>query len=463
MDKVVFAWPPLRQPKGHACIGQNRQFQILKSPFFAYPIVPATCATMLQGAGHPCLWLDAVAEDWDEVTFGRSLVQFMPQFIVLEASTPVIERYKEIIDGIKKNMPEIKIILCGDHATKFPEQTKKETGADFIVSGGDWHFKVFNIISKKPWPVNVAPPHIERTITRWWLYAYKNGNFKYLPGTYIMSAFDCWHKQCTFCSWAQYHKRYHMRPVQDVLDEIGKLAEMGFKEIFDDAGTLPTGDWLVDLCKGIIERGYNEYVAFGANMRFGALTEEEFYYLGRAGYRMLLWGMESVNQTTLDRLKKSYKISHVRRDLKLAKKYGIESHLTAMFGFPWESYVEAKRTYDMTRFLLRKGWAASAQATICIPYPNTPLWQECKDNGWLLTENWDEYDMTKPVMRVPYDERELFKFQRGIYNTAFHPEFLARKLMTVRNLDDLKYILRIGRKVYDRFGNFFEVAKPPKE
>ena len=26
-----------------------------------------------------------------------------------------------------------------------------------------------------------------------------NGNFKYLPGTYMLSAGGCWHGKCTFC------------------------------------------------------------------------------------------------------------------------------------------------------------------------------------------------------------------------------------------------------------------------
>ena len=203
------------------------------------------------------------------------------------------------------------------------------------------------------------------------------------------------------------------------------LIEAGMKEIFDDSGTLPVGDWLNELCKGIIERGYDEYVAFSANMRFGALKDEDFSLLKRAGFRMLLWGFESTNQETLNYLHKGYHIKDVMHDLILARAAGLHSHLTVMFGYYWETYQEQKRTYDMVRWLLRKGWAQSAQATICIPYPITPLWKECKELGMLTTENWDDYDQTKAVMKVPFPEKELFKFQQGIYNMAFNPEFLA--------------------------------------
>ena len=462
-NKVIFAWPPIREPKGYSTIGQNRQFQFLKDPFFAYPIIPAICVTMLQQEAHSVTWIDAIANEQNEVEFGQAVVQIMPQYIVMEAPTPLIKRYWEIINGIKEHLKDIKIILCGDHVTALPEESKKNCKADYIIEGGDWHKRVFEIINGAPWPENKGLPHIERILTHWWLYAYKNGNFKYLPGTYIMSGTDCWYRKCRFCSWAQYHKNYYLRPVDDVLQEIEKLIEMGFKEIFDDSGTFPAGEWMRELCRKMIERGYGDYVSFGCNMRFGTLQPEDFKLLAKAGFRMMLWGLESVNQTTLDRLDKGYNVKDVIYDIKMAREAKLKSHLTAMFGYYWETYEEAKRTYDMVKFWLRKGWIDSAQATICIPYPITPLWKECKEKGMLTTEAWEDYDMTKAIMKVPFDEKKLFAFQRGIYNTAFHPEFVLRKLFSIRSMEDLKYYLRIGRKVYDRFGNFFDTGKVAKE
>lgn len=460
MHNVIFATPPLKNPKGYATISQNRQFQWLKDPFLAYPIIPAQCATMLMALGHRVIWLDALAEELNDVEFGRAIVQIMPQYLVFEASTPVIKRYYEIIDGIKKHLKDIKIILCGDHVSAMSEEEINKCRADYLIKGGAWHYEVFKIINDEvPWPEHKPLPMIERTQTRWWLYGYKNGNFKYLPGTYIMSAYDCWYRKCRFCSWAQYHKNYHVKSVNEVLCEVDKLVEMGFKEIFDDSGTFPTGDWLREFCKAVVDLGYNKHVAFGCNMRFGALEKQDFELLAQAGFRMILWGLESVNQKTLDKLDKGYKIKSVMDDLIMAKAAGLESHVTTMFGYYWESYEEAKRTYNMVRWMLRKGWAASAQATLCIPYPNTPLWQECKEAGMLKTERWENYDMTKPVMKVPFNEKELFKFQRGIYNTAYHPEFILRKLLSIRSFDDFKYFLRIGRKIYDRFGQFHDTGK----
>ena len=67
------------------------------------------------------------------------------------------------------------------------------------------------------------------------------------------------------------------------------------------------------------------------------------------------------------------------------------------------------------------------------------------------------------VMKPGCSEEAVKKFRRGIYNTAFHPEFIIRKLLAIKSIDDLKYYLRIGRKVYDRFGMFYDLSKASKE
>lgn len=462
MAKIIMAWPPVKTNKGFPTASQNRQFQFFRDPTFVYPIIPAIASSMLISAKQEVLWLDAIAEQMDEVEFGQLILQTPPDYMIFESNTPLFSHYCDVINGIKSNLPNIKIILCGEHVTALPEDAKQKCKADYFVQGGKWYFEVFKIITGKEWDKKNLLPHIHREITRWWLYAYKNGNFKYIPGTYIMAAQDCWHRPgCTFCSWGNYHKDLMVRPVEDVLKEIEVLIEAGFKEIFDDSGTFPTGEWLETFCNEMIRRKYYKYASFGCNMRFGALKDEHYALMAKAGFRMVLWGFESANQTTLDRLNKKYDIRSVSHDLILAKAAGLQSHLTVMFGYPWESLAEAKRTYNMVRWLLLKDWAFSAQATICIPYPGTPLWQECKDNGWLTTEDWNEYDMTKAVMKVPYPEKELFKLQQGIYSLAYHPKFLWNKLRSVRCLEDLKYYFRIGRKIYDRFGNWYEIAKVP--
>lgn len=42
-------------------------------------------------------------------------------------------------------------------------------------------------------------------------------------------------------------------------------------------------------------------------MRFGSVNEEEYRLMKKAGFRFLLFGLESASQITLDKLKKEIK------------------------------------------------------------------------------------------------------------------------------------------------------------
>lgn len=167
-------------------------------------------------------------------------------------------------------------------------------------------------------------PFIDRELTKWKLYE-KEYNLQGNPFFYIMSGRDCWWGKCKFCAWPTLFPRFRVRSVENVLNEIGMLIEKyDVKEIFDDSGTLMTGKWLKDLCEGLIKRGYNKKIKYSCNMRFGALNQEEFILMKRAGFRLLKFGLESANQKTLDRLNKGIKVEDILNGCRMAKKQDLQ-------------------------------------------------------------------------------------------------------------------------------------------
>jgi anaerobic magnesium-protoporphyrin IX monomethyl ester cyclase len=459
--KTIFCIPPIPHKKNlTAQASQNRQYQFFKDNTFIFPVIPATFVSMLlTEPNHEVLWIDSIAEGLNEVEFGKIIVDMKPDYIVFEANTMVFKRYCEVINGIKANLPQIKILFAGEHPTAMPEEAKTKSKADFILHGGKWFYEAFKIITGKVWPVEKTLPHINREAARWWLYAFNNGNFKYIPATYTMASMDCWYRPkqpCTFCSWVSYHPNTTTRTVEDFLEEVEGLINFGFKEFFDDSGTFPVGKWLREFCNEMIERGYNRYIHWGCNMRFGALQPEDFLLMKKAGCRFILWGFESSNQKTLDMLSKGYKVEDMRKDLIIARMAGIWNHLTCMQGYPWETLEEEKRTVKMVKWLLVNDWASSAQSTICMPYPGTRLFEQCKEEGWLLNENWEDWDMSKPVMKLQYDYREALKSQKAIYDTSYNPRFIWNKISKIRTTDDLKFYWRLSKKVVNRFSTIFD-------
>ena len=483
--KVLITYPPLPSKKGYPLLSQNRQFQWFNRHCPIYPVVPAQAATLLQKNGFQVIWKDGIAEKMGYTDWLDFVIQKKSDLIMMETKTPVVKRHWKIIKELKEKMPALKIILVGDHATARPKESFQNSPVDFILTGGDYDFLLLNLAQNigdngRLNAQNLEPgiyyrekeeikntgkfelnhnlnnlPFINRELTTWQNYAYEVGNFSRTPGAYIMAGRDCWHHECTFCSWTTLYPEYHSRSVENVLDEIGELIEKHkVREIMDDTGTFPIGDWLKSFCQGMIKRGYSKKVLLDCNMRFGAVDLAGYKLMKQAGFRFLLFGLESANQETLNRVSKNMTIDKIISSCKIAAQAGLSPHVTIMFGYPWETEKDAQATVGLGHYLLRKGYAKTLQATIVIPYPGTPLFAECQKKGWLATEDWDRYDMRETVMKTSVPSERLQQLVQETYKIAFHPEFIARQIISLRNLDDLKYFGRGVKAVFAHLADF---------
>ncbi|MCM8780907.1 MAG: B12-binding domain-containing radical SAM protein, partial [Candidatus Omnitrophica bacterium] len=402
--KIVISYPALACNQRYPTLGQNRQFQYFREPTYIYPMVPAQAATLLKQAGHQVIWNDCIAQGWDIQRFFKFIQKERPDLVAFETKTPVIKRLWRIVSELKSLSEDnwkLIIVLFGDHVTALPEESFQNSPVDFVLTGGDYDFLLLNLCNFLSNPEDTkleagiyyrdngqiqntgkfqlnhdldSLPFIDRDLTKWQLYAYKNGNYKMTPGTYIMSGRDCWWANCSFCAWRQLYPKFRLRHPDNVLDEIGILiAKYKVKEIMDDTGTFPVGDWLREFCTGMINRGYSQKIYFDCNMRFGVLSYDDLKLMKKAGFRLLLFGLESANQETLDRIKKGITLERVIEDCKLATQAGLFPHITVMFGYPWEDSQDALKTLRFVRWLLKKGLVYTMQATIVIPYPGSRL------------------------------------------------------------------------------------------
>jgi len=271
-----------------------------------------------------------------------------------------------------------------------------------------------------------------------------------------MTGRDCWWGKCTFCSWTTTHPGNTFRnfSVDHTIKELKYLASLGIREVFDDTGTLPIGPWLKDFCEQLIKTGLNKKIALGCNMRFGALNQKQYDMMGKAGFRFILYGLESSNQNTLDHILKNTKVEDSRKTLIMAKKAGLQPHLTIMVGYPWETKQDAITTLDEARSLFKDGLADSMQATIVVPYPGTPLFAECQKNNWLKSTDWNDYDMRAPVMKSPISNQEQLNLVHGLFHGVLTPKFLWRKIASIRNVDDVSYLFNYAIKYLKKLQDF---------
>ena len=458
--RIAIAYPPLKSEKGVALLTQNRQFQWFSRPTYIFPVVPATAATMLKQAGHEVLFLDGIAAELTLEEFDARLAAFKPDYVVLETKTPVVKRHWAWIAA-----HDYKVIMVGDHVTALPQESIGKPGVWAVIPGGDWDYGLVDFLNGDrhsgvyPFALRESlkdTPWIDRDLVHWDLYAKKNGNFRRTPGTYIMSGRDCWHGKCTFCSWTTLYPKYRTRDPIDVVNEIEMLvSKYGVKEIMDDSGSFPVGEWLTTFCNEMIRRGLPKKVRIDCNMRFGRLTYDDYVLMRKAGFQFVLFGVESANQYTLDRFVKNLKVEDVEMGAEWAHRAGLNVHVTFMFGHAWEGKPEIANTVRLARKLLAKGWASTLQCTLTIPYPGTPLFKELEASDGLVTTDWDEYDMRRAITKTPLvTEAEIKCAIQEVYRGFLQPAALWHRLTSTRTLFDFGFYYRGVRSLIGHLVDF---------
>jgi len=487
--KIMISYPPFRD-KGSPMLTQNRQFQWYHVGSYIYPVIPASAATLLKKNGFEVIWNDAIAEEWDFDGYLEHFIYEKPDVVVFETKTPVIKKHWKLIKDLKEINQQCKFILMGDHPTALPYESMKKSLVDYVVVGGHYDAVLLSIAESLrdggPLPKGIwyrdnrsikhtgnndlyidldKLPFIDRKLTKAHLYGEKWK--KRTPFFYTMAGRDCpWHK-CTFCSWTTIYPQFRVRSVENLLDEIGFLIENhNAREIFDDTGTFPGGNWLKRFCQGMMERGYHRKILFSCNMRFDYMKDPKVPEMMRmAGFRKVKAGLESANQSTLDKINKGITVEDIIAGCKNAARAGIDVHLTVMVGYPWETKEDAKRTIDLAGNLMSQGYAEMLQATVVIPYPGTPLNKYASENNLFRFDphNYDRFDMTEPVFKTPdMSAEEVMRMCEGVYKSFLSPRFIFRHLKNIRTWEDLRYIAKGAIAVIGHLKDFSNIRSEPR-
>ena len=247
---------------------------------------------------------------------------------------------------------------------------------------------------------------------RWQSY----GNYKFHPATHMMASNLCWWGRCTFCVDTlklQQGEKRGLRTVEHVLNEIDDLIVHGYKEVFDDSGTFPIGDWLRDFCGEMISSGMNKKIVLGCNMKPISERVVPFKLMKEAGFRFILVGVESANQRTIDKIVKGQESHKVVENMKAMSDAGLEVHLTSMFGYEWETHEENMNTVRQIHLLLRKGYVKTAQASVFMP-PRT----------------------------APPENHPAQQYIKKVYDVYKKPWYWCRKIRDIKDVHDLTYLFK---------------------
>ncbi|MFH1552847.1 MAG: radical SAM protein [Candidatus Omnitrophota bacterium] len=373
----------------------------------------AYAAAVLEKGGHDIKLIDMVANGQKKEALTIIIQREMPDFVVLDSTTPSIFSDIDCARIVKENS-DAKVIMVGPHVSALPEETLLlAKGAVDVACIGEYDYTVkdamenfSNLSTVKGiayyWDGNVTKneprPLIENLdelpFPAWHhldLMKYFDGG-KLYPYIDIISGRGC-PMRCIFCLWPQvmHGTRYRLRSPKNVIDEIRHDIELcprvlkGGEFFFEDDTFTVDKERATQICVEILRSGLK--ITFSVNARVDSADPELFRIMKKAGCRELLVGFESGSQGMLDRMNKHLAIDQARRFMSCAKKEGLDVHGCFVIGLPGETEKSAKETIDFALGLRLN----TVQFAGAVPFPGTAFYDECKKKGWLKAKKWSDW------------------------------------------------------------------------
>ncbi len=347
------------------------------------------------------------------------------------------------------------IAIGGPHVTFMDAETLADPDVDFIVrgegeataaevvgaieSGSCFHgidglsFKDDGKVIRNP---DRTPPADLDALTFPARHLLKMGRYRSLEMakrkvTSIVSSRGC-PSGCSFCASHRYAgRKWRARSVESLLEEIRVVVgQYGFGGVafVDDNFTLDPRR-VIALSQALIKENID--IKWWCFSRSDTIVRnpEMVEWMAKSGCRYIFMGVESPHKGTLDRYSKKATADHAQQAVRLLRKNRIETLAAYILGAPDETREMIEETI---RFAVKLD-TGGVQYTLLTPFPGTPLLEEMRDR--LLTDNWDHYDCTHPVLRSDYLSPEelnelMFKGYKSFY---LRPKrFLISVLSTLR-------------------------------
>ena len=264
------------------------------------------------------------------------------------------------------------------------------------------------------------------------------------PFTFMVTSRGCT-AGCTYCiKHVSYQYSVRLRSPEKILEEMWVLKKLGINHIhmYADLFTV-SREQVVKMCQLMIEQKIN--ITFTSNSRVDYVDEEMLQLMGKAGCKLISWGIESGSEQILKHARKGAYPDKAERALRWAKQAGIMNWGYFIIGLPTETEATIRQTIDFAKKLPLD----IALFHVAAPYPGTPFFFEVVKEGWFRPgTRWEQVDMDKgTVLDYPGlpAERLLYWQKRAFREWAFRPGPIMTYLkMLLSDSSTMKTALDVG-------------------
>jgi len=346
------------------------------------------------------------------------------------ALTSSVNRAYELSQIYRKN--NIKTVIGGIHVSMLPDEALQY--ADIVVKGeveSVWKEVISDFTNNRLKSVYEGKwlPMVNQPLPRINMFhpGYAFGSLQTTRGCPM---------NCEFCSVHTFNgSHYRPRPVDEVIEEYSRIKQKNVYFVDDNLSGYgkKSADRIIEICKGIIDKGIKKDWFCSASMNIGE-NEDLLHYMSEAGCKMIFLGIES---ELIDQLEASNKKTNLKIGIdNFDKVYNaLHRHGIAVLGafiFGLESDTPEK-IINRAKYILNSGVDAM-QTTILTPLPGTALYNRfVKENRLIYTNypiDWEKYSFAEVVFKPSL--MEVKEFENAVHEAwslIYDAKTLKRKMM----------------------------------
>lgn len=417
------------------------------------PLGLACIAAALEKENFSVGILDASVEELAVEDAAEKILNSGADIVGFTAMTPNYPQTEEIAKIIKREKPDLKIIIGGSHATFLPEQAL-ESGFDFVVRGeGERAFlelckKIesrendFDAIDGLSW--KSKDKKIMRNKDREFL-----KNLDELPApAYHLLNIDAYQGKmppsnirggrwlsysssrgcpfgCFYCSvtnfWGKIWRGHSAERIAGDLENLSKKYNLKSVFFVDDNFTFRR-DRIMELCRLMKEKKLN--LEWSCSCRVDQVDLELLKEMKSAGCWRIGFGVEAGTQKVIDWYGKKITIEKAVQAVKLCRKAGISPFCFFIIGAPIETENDVKETISAAK----KINPDIVGISFLTPFPGSKLYDYAVENGLLLTKDFYEFSEDVPVIKGNLAPEKLKELSMQAYREFyFRPSYMLKQ------------------------------------
>lgn len=344
--------------------------------------------------------------------FHQAVQDFEPDLVGLTAfATACVPIVVDLAQAVKTWRPEVMVVTGGVGASFLADEVLGNGYVDIVVRGeGELAFREL-VQSWSPIGVEgLSYRHNGRVIHNADRPLMKNLDDRRFPAidlvdwsgvdAHLIETSRGCTMRCTFCCTPSFYGfTQRTRSPARVVEEIKYLMRYHETSYFmpTDENIAGDVDWLTTFCELLLKEELSLNILSQARADDIARSPELVPLMVRAGFSVLLLGLESGNPQTLKKARKGLKLDRVKTAVKLLQENGIFVLGSFIIGFPHETPEMMEQTADFAIELD----VDVAGFNILTPHPGTPLYEQCQSENLLLTKDWTLYDRFNQLVKTP--------------------------------------------------------------